>query len=169
MNYGQSFIQQLLEFLVNEKPDAKENKQFKFDAVIDQIKVQINLSDFDKFSFVIDRIEICGLDGHRQTITADKLKQRGELIVSKLTYLLEAIQPVELDAHNLKLLLRSRSPENNQTTISYFEMLMEATGRVSLQRYRYDKGEETRTPVPFHLTKDVLIKLINDIVDVIRC
>lgn len=165
MNFGQSFVQQLQEFLARENRARNDSQGLIFQTIFDKIETKVIINDSDKFSFLIQRLEIRGSD---MMVTADKLKEFANLIISRLTYLVEHFQLVELDPHNLKLQLRSQPPQRADHIISFFEILMDQTGRLTLLRYEKDEDKGTVTTVPFQVTKDLLIKLTNDMIDAVR-
>ncbi|MBI3461973.1 MAG: hypothetical protein HY000_02795 [Planctomycetes bacterium] len=98
-------------------------------------------------------------------LTADQLKAWGERITNRVRYLLEAIETVELDAPQGRLLLRSTPPEKKSNgAVLYYELLLETTGQLRLERYRYNVADRTRTPEPLHCTHELLEKLIDDLI-----
>lgn len=75
------------------------------------------------------------------------------------------INLLEIDPINLRIQLRSKSPQDEGAALSYFEIIMQGDGSISLERILFDKGKKQR--LPFHLTNEVLEKLINDVVKTI--
>ena len=98
-------------------------------------------------------------------LTADQLKAWGERIASRVRYLLEAIETVELDAPQGRLLLRSTPPEKKSNgAVLYYELLLETSGQLRLGRYRFNVADRSRTPEPLHCTHELLEKLIDDLI-----
>ena len=98
----------------------------------------------------------------------DDLKKRAEFLAKKVTYLLENLEVFEMDAVNLKIKLRSTSTQDEQAALSYFEIIMQGNGSISLARILFDKGKKQKQRIPFHVTNEVLEKLINDVVETIQ-
>jgi len=97
-------------------------------------------------------------------LTSDQLKSWGDRIAKRVRYLLEAIETVELDAPHGRLLLRSTPPEKKADgTVFYYEILLETSGKLRLQRRRFDAKHRSRTPEPLHCTREVLEKLVDDL------
>ena len=167
MNLGQTMRQQLQLFLANEKPMvAGDQKRYVFERQVNDVHFRILVHDFDKFSFQIEGFELSTL--RKSNISAGELEKRSNWITKKITYLLEDFKVVELDANNLKLQLRSVSPESDSVNLLYFEILLHAAGAILLTRYQFNKETQTRTRIPYHVTSEVLIKLINDLAGAIR-
>ena len=94
-------------------------------------------------------------------VTTDQLSALGAALASRLTYLMEPIAPVEIDADRCTLQLRSRPPRKTETATSYYEVLVTSGGSITL--VRYDKARGTaRERVPMMLTREVLVRLVSD-------
>lgn len=166
MNTGQSIARQLQHFLAREKENNPGEPQYIFDTTVDNLRVHVCVSDFDRFSFLLTRLEFRDLN--KVMVTPEWQKRVADQLTSKLTYLLEELRVVEIDTQNHKVQLRSRSPESDQHHLAFYEMVVDANGGVSLLRYRFDKDSQTRSAAPFHLTNEVFAKLINDLADAIQ-
>lgn len=97
-------------------------------------------------------------------LTADQLSQWAARIAKQVRYLLEAIETVELDKATGRLLLRSVPPEKKSGATLYYELLLEAPGRLTIQRHRVGDQERCGTGEPMHLTRQLLEKLLDDLV-----
>ena len=95
----------------------------------------------------------------------DDIKKRAKFLAKKVTYLHENFEVFEIDAVNLKIQLRSILA-HERAALSYFEIIMQGNGSVSLARTLFDKGKKQK--IPFHVTNEVLEKLINDVVETIQ-
>lgn len=91
----------------------------------------------------------------------ERVRKVAEDITSRVTYLLEPIQPVEADAEACVVQLRSTKPDTRVGSRSYYEVLVKTGGSVSLQRFEAPKGELRRS-VSMTLTKEILIRLAED-------
>lgn len=89
------------------------------------------------------------------------LKQLGQSLAEKLTYLMEPITPIELDAEACILQLRSNPPQRDDDGRSYYELVVARGGHIALRRYRKDNAN-ARQPVSATLTREVLLRLVAD-------
>lgn len=92
----------------------------------------------------------------------DRLRQVSEAICRRVTYLLEPVAPVEVDEHHAVVQLRSNPPEATPQGRGYYELLVSRQGAVTLKRYFCEPGQP-RTAVPAHLTRQVLLRLVDDL------
>lgn len=95
----------------------------------------------------------------------DRLKQIADALSRRLTYLLEPICPIEVDPQQCTVQLRSSPPQQGDDSTSYYELLVKRTGDVSLCRYRAKPGS-LRERVPAHVTREVLLRLADDLLAV---
>jgi hypothetical protein len=92
----------------------------------------------------------------------DQLKQVSQRLAARLTYLLEPIHPIEVDADQCVVQLRSNPPHRDDDRTSYYELLVRRPGTISLMRYGKQTGE-ARQPIPAHVTREVLLRLVDDL------
>jgi hypothetical protein len=90
-----------------------------------------------------------------------RLKDLGELLSKRLSYLLEPISPIEVDAQQCIVQLRSNPPQQGDGQSSYYELLVKKGGEISLRRYTKLKGQP-RQVSPAQVTREVLLRLIGD-------
>ena len=128
---------------------------------------QLTVKDFDKFSFLLENLQIeISKESAEVPLDVDDLKKRAEFLAKKVTYLLENFEVLEIDAVNLKIQLRSISAQDERAALSYFEIIMQGNGSISLARILFAKGKKQR--IPFHLTNEVFEKLLTDVVETIQ-
>jgi hypothetical protein len=89
------------------------------------------------------------------------LKQVADALSHRLTYLLEPISPIEIDADQCVVQLRSNPPQKDESGTSYYELLVASGGRLSLRRYAKSPGTP-RHPIPAQVTREVFLRLIAD-------
>jgi hypothetical protein len=99
----------------------------------------------------------------------DVLNEWAIALSQRVTYLLEHIGPIEVDASVNEVLIRSTPPDRSSGTTQFYEVLLSAQtdGTFSLRRYRSDSGQPGRDPVDILLTNETLKKLVTDLVDTI--
>ncbi|MCA9184510.1 MAG: hypothetical protein KDA99_02785 [Planctomycetales bacterium] len=96
------------------------------------------------------------------TWNKDQLKNIGEELTSRLTYLLEPIHPQELDSQAMVLQMRSVPPKAGQDDRrSYYELTARRDRGISLLRYEKQVGQ-MRQAIPMSLTREVIARLADD-------
>lgn len=95
------------------------------------------------------------------TASIDQLKQVAEGLSARLTYLLEPIQPIEVDPDQCIVQMRSSPPQKDDLGTSYYELLVRRGGHISLARYVKQPAAQ-RQSVPAHVTREVFLRLTAD-------
>jgi len=98
---------------------------------------------------------------------AAKLERIGTALATKLTYLMEPIAPIEIDADACVVQLRSSPPQRDDDGRSYYELLVQKGGEIALQRYRKENGD-ARQPISATITREVLLRLVSDFCTVLE-
>jgi hypothetical protein len=93
--------------------------------------------------------------------SAAELERLGKSLADRLTYLMEPISPIELDADACVVQLRSNPPQRDDDGRSYYELLVRRGGEISLTRYRKENGS-ARQPIAATVTREVLLRLVGD-------
>ena len=99
--------------------------------------------------------------------TPGELKQLGETLAQRITYLLEPISPIEIDREGCVIQLRSNPPQRDDDGASYYELVVRRGGAVELCRYQKRRGN-ARHPIPATVTQEVLTRLVGDFEAVLR-
>lgn len=89
------------------------------------------------------------------------LEHIGKALAGRLTYLMEPIAPIEFDAHECVLQLRSSPPQRDDDGRSYYELMIRRGGEIALARYRKENGG-ARKQVAATVTREVLLRLVSD-------
>lgn len=92
---------------------------------------------------------------------ATKLERISKSLAERLTYLMEPISPIEIDAEECVVQLRSNPPQRDDDGRSYYELNVRRGGEIALTRYRKENGEARRR-VPANVTREVLLRLVGD-------
>ncbi len=95
-------------------------------------------------------------------VSIDGLKKIAEQLARRLTYLLEPVTPVEADAEQCVVQLRSNPPQQDERGRSYYELLVNKEGRITLCRFSKQAGSP-REIIPAQLTREVLLRLVGDL------
>jgi hypothetical protein len=99
-------------------------------------------------------------------LSIDQLKKRAETLSARLSYLLEPIGTVEVDPDACTVQMRSVPPHKDDDGTSYYELLAQRGGRLSLCRYSKAPGGVRRL-VPANITREVFHRLAADFVSVV--
>ena len=99
----------------------------------------------------------------------DVLKQWGQALSRRISYLLETLGLLEADEEQGQVLIRSNPPDRQGSSTSYYEVLLseEGPGRFVLRRYEAQRGIPGRTPADMQLTHQVLGRLARDLVETV--
>jgi hypothetical protein len=90
-----------------------------------------------------------------------KLERIGKALAARLTYLMEPISPIEIDADACVVQLRSNPPQRDDDGRSYYELLVRRGGDIALTRFRKENGD-ARRPITATVTREVLLRLVGD-------
>jgi hypothetical protein len=107
---------------------------------------------FTRFELHSDALASAGIE--RLRAVSQDLSQR-------LTYLLEPIAPIEVDAEQCVVQLRSNPPQRDEQRTSYYELLVRRGGELSLCRWTKAAGD-VRQPLAAHVTREVFLRLVGD-------
>ncbi len=92
---------------------------------------------------------------------APRLERIGKTLAARLTYLMEPIAPIEMDADSCVVQLRSNPPQRDDDGRSYYELLVRRGGEILLNRYRKENSS-ARQPIAATVTREVLMRLVDD-------
>jgi hypothetical protein len=92
---------------------------------------------------------------------APRLERIGTALAARLTYLMEPIAPIEVDAGACTVQLRSSPPQRDDDGRSYYELMVRRGGEVTLARYRKENGD-ARRQIAATVTREVLLRLVGD-------
>lgn len=173
MNLGQKFVDKLN--ALQEMGDAgwsslKRNGKdggYVVKEQMDGIDLQVEIEDFDKFSYMVRSIFMT----HPQTpVTPIKdvlLRQAGE-IEKRISYLLEGFRLVEVDEVNATAQVRSITPYKKGDERLYYEVLLRGGNNLTFTRYRKQHQPGEREIVPSHLTLEIFERLVDDLTAVVQ-
>jgi hypothetical protein len=101
------------------------------------------------------------------TAPIEQLKKVADALAKRLTYLLEPISPIEVDADQCVVQLRSNPPQRDDNGTRYYELLVRRGGELSLRRFQKQPGG-VRETVPAEVTREVFLRLVGDFSDAAR-
>jgi len=128
------------------------------------IELRLELSQLDSMSCGF--LELALFLPQLQNSTFQTLKQWGQDLSQRVSYLLENIGIQELDSGNGQILIRSTPPQGSPAGTQYYEVLLSSTGNGTfvLRRFRSISGQPGRVPVEMQVTYEVLFKLVDDLI-----
>jgi hypothetical protein len=71
------------------------------------------------------RMRVPALNG----AAADVLKKWAQDLCARITYLMEPLGPLEIDAEARQVLVRSKSPDKRDSATTFYEVLLQSQGR----------------------------------------
>lgn len=122
------------------------------------VGASLNLADYDRFSVALRHLEVFN---KKIQLEADDIKpylqQSAEAVVSKLTYLEEPLELLELDPVEGVAQMRSTPPQtDSDDSITYWEVFLQVSPypHAKLARYHWsaDKGDREVTVYPATFT-----------------
>lgn len=97
----------------------------------------------------------------------DSLRAWADRLAARVTYLMEPLTVIEVDAQGGEVELRSQAPTPREGRRSYYEARLDRRPALRLYRVCFDEATRKRAPVPFQITTEVLQRLADDLVDVV--
>ena len=96
-------------------------------------------------------------------VTVEELSRISRWLAARVTYLLEPLAPVELDSSEGVVQMRSTPPQQQDDETNYYELVIRQGGQVAITRFQ-QRGGGARQNVPATLTREVLLRLVGDLV-----
>jgi hypothetical protein len=128
---------------------------------IDEAPRQLTCDITERNSLAVSFNELRLATSELATATPDQLSRIGKALSDRLTYLMEPISPIELDAEACIVQLRSSPPQRDDDGRSYYELIVARGGHIALTRYRKENGS-ARQPIAATVTREVLLRLVGD-------
>ncbi len=125
--------------------------------------VEVDFTAVDLLGCAFRELRIA--DNALNDVPFERLKAWADDLCRKVTYLLEHIGPLEVDAQAQTVLIRSTPPARKPGQTAFYEILVKAPGILTLRRYTRAAGDFDRLPCDMCITHEVLVKLVGDLVD----
>lgn len=112
-------------------------------------------------------VELDALDFHADgpERDVDALRAWGERLAARVSYLMEPLVLIEVDALGGEAELRSKHTTRRDGLRNYYEARLSRNGRVNLTRRAFDDVTRRPRDVPFQLSREVVERLADDLVD----
>ena len=111
----------------------------------------------------IDVLEYQAID--HIPLSHPNLKAWGDRLAAKLTYLMEPLVVLEVDAEGGQAELRSQAPAQREAKRTYYELRLNRDATLSLGRIAYDEITRKRESIPCQLTREALERLADDLAE----
>ncbi len=98
------------------------------------------------------------------TLSTAELRGWGDRLAARLTYLMEPLVVLEVDAEAGSAELRSESPTTRGDVRSFYEVRLARDRSLHLGRVSFDAATRQRRPVACQLTGEMLERLTDDLV-----
>jgi len=120
------------------------------------LEVRVKMSETDRPGCLLETLELKNASG---SFCLDPIR-----VEKEVNYLGEPLKIVELKKFQGRAILRSFPPRTENGTVSFFEMVIDRTDGLSLERLAYNRNLRTRSQTPALLTRDTLERLLADLV-----
>jgi hypothetical protein len=125
-------------------------------------RVTLNLTALDAVGLAVSSLEFATTS--RAEWSSEALNEWGTRLSSRITYLMEPLKVLEIDAGGGEVQLRSQNPTARNAERGYYEMRLFRQGTLRMQRFAFDEATRQRRPSACQLTREVLERLADDIV-----
>lgn len=120
--------------------------------------IEMDVQQMDKLS-----VELTMLRVSPEQAPKENLRDRATLLANRVTGLMEKLAAIEIDEARGEALLRSDTPAAQESSRTYYELLLQRTGVTTLNRYQGSMVKTGRKETGFTLTREALAKLIRDL------
>jgi len=124
-------------------------------------RITLDLTALDSVGVAFDALEFAATD--RNDWSSHDLNAWGERLAKRVTYLMEPLRVLEIDAGGGEVQIRSDAPTPRAETRGYYEVRLNRQGTCRLERYVYDEADRQRRRTACHLTREVVERLADDI------
>ena len=124
----------------------------------EKLRMEVKLADSSRLGCLLDSL-------HLEHTEEGQLAVDPVQVVEQITYLGERLEIIETEGNEGMTILRSTPPRVDGEVVSFYEMVLDRSTRLSLIRYEHDPNKEERIPMSAPLTRDALERLINDLIE----
>ena len=124
-------------------------------------RITLDATALDSVGVAFDALEYAATD--RTDWTSAALNAWGEKLARRVTYLMEPLRVLEIDAGGGEVQIRSASPTPRAEARTYYEVRLNRKGTCRLERFSYDETTRQRRRTPCNLTREVVERLADDI------
>jgi hypothetical protein len=125
-------------------------------------RLSLEITALDSVGVAFDTLEFTTTD--RQDWSSEALNAWGRRLADRVTYLLEPLKVIEIDAGGGEVQVRSTSPSARADRRGFYEVRLRKQGVLRMERFLFDDATRRRDRGPCQLTREVLERLADDIV-----
>ena len=134
----------------------------RVEAEIDRARLALDLTARGPVGLAFDGLDFSSTD--RADLSAQALRAWGDRVAARLTYLMEPLVVLEVDAQAGEAELRSQAPTPRGDRRSFYEVRLRREGSLHLRRIACDDATRRRQSVSCQMTLEVLERLADDLV-----
>jgi hypothetical protein len=124
-------------------------------------RLTLHLSALDTVGVAFTALEYTTTS--RPDWTPEALQAWGQRLAGRVTYLLEPLKVLEIDAAGGEVHIRSQSPTTREERRGYYDVRLFRRGSLRMERYAFDEATRERRATPCQLTREVLERLADDL------
>lgn len=124
--------------------------------------LEMDLTSLDSVGLAFSSLQFATRD--RGEWSSEALREWGDRLAGRVTYLMEPLKVLEVDAQGGEVQLRSESPTARDEQRAFYEVRLYRSGALKMERRTYDAASRRRQSTPCRLTREVLERLGDDIV-----
>jgi hypothetical protein len=124
-------------------------------------RLTLNLTALDTVGVAFDSLEFA--TANRTDWSSDALKAWGERLAARVTYFLEPLKVLEIDAGGGEVQIRSQSPTSRAEQRGFYEVRLFKQGTLRMERFVYSDATRKRQRTPCQFTREVIERLADDI------
>jgi hypothetical protein len=125
-------------------------------------RLALNLTTHGAVGLAFDGLDYAIAD--HVELSSEDLRGWGDRLAARLTYLMEPLVVLEVDAQAGEAELRSKSPTPKGERRSFYEVRLRRDASLHFQRVAFDDSTRLRQIVPCQMTVEVLERLADDLV-----
>jgi len=124
-------------------------------------RLTLHLTALDTVGLAFSTMEFA--DTSRTGWSSQALREWGDRLTKRVTYLMEPLKVIEIDAGGGEVQVRSQTPTPRAEQRGYYEMRLFRNGSLRMERFAFDEDARQRRLTPCQLTREVLERLADDI------
>ena len=124
-------------------------------------RLTLDLTALDTVGVAFDSLEFATTS--RPEWSSDALRSWGDRLAGRVTYLMEPLKVLEVDAAGGEVHIRSQSPTTRDDQRGYYEVRLFKQGTLRMERSAFDEASRRRRRIPCQLTREVLERLADDL------
>jgi hypothetical protein len=124
-------------------------------------RLTLSLTALDTVGVAFDSLEFVATD--RAQWSSDALRSWGERLAARVTYLLEPLKVIEIDAAGGEVQIRSQAPTARAQQRGFYEVRLYKQGSLRMERFVYNDATRERQRTACQLTREVVERLADDI------